>query len=257
MTQLIRYEAACRALAECKSFDEVTKIVNQSEALKAYARMAKDRALEVDAAEIRIRAERRLGQMLTQQKAEGGLNKGAAGIGPIAVVTNDRNSPPTLAATGISKDLSSRSQKYAAVPDAEFEAELAAKRERDRQEGQRVASRLQKVGEKHLRDNPQPYNPDDGAPSVEELLEAEVVIEQEQLAIRRILDADDKLAEAMAMLKQRDALVEQLKWRINGLVNENGQLVSDVKYWRGQARKAEKDEKFLAFQKQHGHVVAL
>lgn len=244
MSQLIRYEAACRALAECKSFDEVTKIVNQSEALKAYARMAKDRALEVDAAEIRIRAERRLGQMLAQQKAEGGLNKGAAGVGLNQHTPKElRSSPttaPTLASTGISKDLSSRSQKYAAVPDAEFEAELAAKRERDRQEGQRVASRLQKAGEKHLRDNPQPYNPDDGVPSVEELLEAEVVIEQEQIALRRILEADDKLREALAMLKQRDALVEQLKWRIGGLVGENGELIKSVKYWRDQARRAEK-----------------
>lgn len=239
MSQLIRYEAACRALAECKSFDEVTKIVNQSEALKAYARMAKDRALEVDAAEIRIRAERRLGQMLTQQKAEGGLNKGAAGIGPIAVVTNDRNSPPTLAATGISKDLSSRSQKYAAVPDAEFEAELAAKRERDRQEGQRVASRLQKAGEKHLRDrDPEPYVWE--GPSDAELAYLEQAEQEFTGKLQVLLDADDALATATSKWKQAELRCEQLQMRINGLVNENGELVRDVKYWRNKALKTER-----------------
>jgi hypothetical protein len=33
-------------------------------------------------------------------------------------------------------------------------------------------------------------------------------------------------------------LVEQLQWRINGLMNSNAELVSSVKYWRRQAEKA-------------------
>lgn len=85
---------------------------------------------------------------------------------------------------------------------------------------------------------PQPYNAEDGAPSLEELLEADKVIEQEQEAMRRMLEADDKLAEALAMIKQRDALVEQLSWRINALTNENAELIRSVKYWRRQAEKA-------------------
>ena len=39
-------------------------------------RMAKDKTLEVDAAEIRIRAERRLGELIAAQKAGPGLAKG-------------------------------------------------------------------------------------------------------------------------------------------------------------------------------------
>ena len=69
MTALIKYEAACLALAECKAVDEVKSWVDKAAAMHAYGRMAKDKTLEVDAAEIRIRAERRLGELIAAQKA--------------------------------------------------------------------------------------------------------------------------------------------------------------------------------------------
>lgn len=231
--QLVRYEQAVRALAACKAVDEVKSWADKAAAMQAYGRMAKDKTMEVDAAEIRIRAERRLGEMIAAQKAATGLAK----PGPKSVVTNDRS--PTLADAGISKDLSSRAQKLAAVPEAEFEAEVGQWRDRVSAEGKRVSARLEKSGERYLRDHElQPYNAEDGVPSLEELLEADKVIEQEQEAMRRMLEADDKLAEALAMIKQRDALVEQLSWRINALTNENAELIRSVKYWRRQAEKA-------------------
>lgn len=61
MNQLIKYDAACRALAECKAVDEVKSWADKAAAMQAYGRMVKDKTMEVDAAEIRIRAERRLG----------------------------------------------------------------------------------------------------------------------------------------------------------------------------------------------------
>ena len=106
-TQLIKYEAACRALAECKSVDEVKTWADKAAAMQAYGRMAKDKTLEVDAAEIRIRAERRLGEMLAAQKADGGLSKGAAGAGvnqhTPAEVRSSVTTAPKLADAGISK----------------------------------------------------------------------------------------------------------------------------------------------------------
>jgi hypothetical protein len=62
---LVKYDAACRAIAAAKSVDEAKK----------------NRDMEADAAEIRMRATRRLDQMRQAQKETVGLNKGTAGKG--------------------------------------------------------------------------------------------------------------------------------------------------------------------------------
>ena len=60
---LVKYDASCKAIAEAKSVDEIKMIHNTAQAIAAAARVAKNHSLEIDAAEIRIRAERRLGEM--------------------------------------------------------------------------------------------------------------------------------------------------------------------------------------------------
>jgi hypothetical protein len=42
----------------------VREISAQADAVRAYAKQAKNKQLEIDAAEIRIRAERRLGELM-------------------------------------------------------------------------------------------------------------------------------------------------------------------------------------------------
>ena len=49
---------------------------------------------------------------------------------------------------------------------------------------------------------------------------------------------DDKLAEARSIIKRQQAVIDQLQWRVNGLVNENAELIRMVKSLR---RRAEKD----------------
>lgn len=54
MNHLVRYDAACRALAEAKAVDEVRDIRNQAEAMRLYGRQAKNRQLEADAWQLKI-----------------------------------------------------------------------------------------------------------------------------------------------------------------------------------------------------------
>lgn len=122
---LVHYDAARRALALARDTDEVRKIRNKAQMMHEYARLAKDKDLEIDAAEIRLRAERRLGELIAEQKKTVGLNKGAKG----SIVTGTKRAPvkdtrPTLADAGIDKRLSSRSQKLAALPEHKFESEV-------------------------------------------------------------------------------------------------------------------------------------
>ena len=70
--EMVPYEVACRAIGEAKSIDDAMQIADRAEALRVYARRAKNRALEIDCVEIRIRAERRLGEMLVGMKESGG-----------------------------------------------------------------------------------------------------------------------------------------------------------------------------------------
>jgi hypothetical protein len=71
------YERACRAVAEARTIDQAKHIRDQAVAMQVYAKQAKNRDLEADAVEIRMRATRRLDQLRQAQKETVGLNQGA------------------------------------------------------------------------------------------------------------------------------------------------------------------------------------
>ena len=129
---LAKYEAACKAVAAATSVDEVREITAHAEALRAYSRQAKNRQLEVQAAEIRIRAERRLGELMAAQAETVGLAKSPPPAGRNGrVVTKPDHMSPTLAEAGIDKNLAHRARTLAAVSPAKFEKLLDKKRSRD------------------------------------------------------------------------------------------------------------------------------
>lgn len=155
MQELVRYEAACRAIADAKAVDEVKQVADKAAAMQAYARQAKNKELEIDAAEIRMRAVRRLGEMIKVQKDTVGLNKGAAAGGTReslrGPIVEPRESPPKLSEVGIDKKLSSQAQKMAAVPEEKFEEMIDEWRGVVQKENERVTTNLLREGDKAQR----------------------------------------------------------------------------------------------------------
>lgn len=117
MSALIKYDTACRALAEAKSVDEVKTVRDVAMAMKLYARQAGNKDLEADAFEIRKRAERRLGEMMMQ-----GSDDRAPEGRPKKRVSEKPVSRPTLREVGIGdKNLAQRAREAYAMPPADFE----------------------------------------------------------------------------------------------------------------------------------------
>ena len=117
-TALAFYSAAKTALAEAVRVDEVLNIHDQTEAWHTYARLAKDDQLLRDAAEIRMRAERRAGELLIEMRERGERDPGGRG--------RLESRLATLTDLGITKHQSSHWQELAKSTTAEFERALIA-----------------------------------------------------------------------------------------------------------------------------------
>jgi hypothetical protein len=116
----VLYDEMCRSIAAAYAVDEVKDIRDRALALEVYARQAKNADAELQACNIRLRAERRCGELLKKmEKAKGGR--------PVENRSHDvtGSSQQTLADFGISKPQSSRWQDLASIPEAEFEEALA------------------------------------------------------------------------------------------------------------------------------------
>lgn len=127
--ELVKFNQAYQALMIAKNIDEVKQIRDQAEALRLYLKQQGE-SLEMQnaCAEIKLRAERRAGEILREMpKNEGGGNgsnqyeKRATGntMLPVADVT------PTLSDIGLTKMQSSRFQSIASIPELSFEQAIA------------------------------------------------------------------------------------------------------------------------------------
>lgn len=120
--ELVRYEEMCRAIDAAYKVDEVKDIHDRAAAIAAYARQAKNFELERRACEIRLRAERKGGQLLKQMEKQQGARGNPGGRG--AKVVASRGTTPQLKDLGITRDQSSNWQKLADIPEEGFEQEV-------------------------------------------------------------------------------------------------------------------------------------
>lgn len=122
MTGLTKYDAARHALQAAISVDEVKDIRDKAAAMAEYARQAANTEMIEWATEIKVRAERRAGQMLAEMPKNPGKLANSSR-------SHDATTTKTLEEIGVSKTQSSRWQKLASVPDEKFEQAVSAAKE--------------------------------------------------------------------------------------------------------------------------------
>jgi len=143
------YDQARTALAQAKTLAEVNEIADRSAAVREYARRAKDRELQINAQEMVIRAERRLGEMVVYIKKTTGLHEG--GRPKSGSNSEPVSARPSLDEIGIDKKLSSRAQRLASISERAIEARLTAWREGAARGAERATVNLLRDGDKRER----------------------------------------------------------------------------------------------------------
>ena len=153
MSDLILYDQACRAIERAVNVDEVRDIFNKAEAIRHYAKQAKNRTLEIRCAKIRMRAERRIGEIRAADKSLGRVARGGKPYQDTTSTNSEQvgsaeDMPPTLEELGIDRKLAARSAKMAAVPAHEFENLIAEWERVLETENERVTTDLLRAGQK-------------------------------------------------------------------------------------------------------------
>ena len=218
--------------------------------MAAYARQAKDTELLKWVTEIKVRAERRAGQMLAEMEK----NRGAEGTGSNQheVRSHDVTAPPKLADLGITKNESSRWQKLAGVSDESFEHAVAAAKE--------VAGEVTTAAMLRVAEPPKPEAEKVTIDIPAAIPDGMIQIEQDRLdelrsnlqealddnnSMARVFEANDKLVAALDEAKRYREQNRILESRIAGLMNEKNEAIRAAKSWQN---------KFLKLEKQAGLV---
>lgn len=120
MSELVRYDAMCRAIDAAHAVDEVKDIRDKARAIEMYARQAQNTDAEERAREIRLRAERKCGQMLSDMpRSQGHRSDLTSPHDGKKSFSNERER------AGISAKQAENWQKLAGVPDNLFEQALS------------------------------------------------------------------------------------------------------------------------------------
>jgi len=117
---LALYDAARAALAKAVTVDEAKKVRDVAARIKFYAQQAQDTEIVANAAVLKLRATRRLGELLAAAKEAGEVSQGGRpkktgpAPGPVSPIK------VTLKAVGLPKNLSADAQKLAKLDDNTF-----------------------------------------------------------------------------------------------------------------------------------------
>ena len=243
MNALVKYDAARYALQQAVQVDEVKDIRDKAQAMAAYAKQAKDTELVQWATEIKVRAERRAGQMLAEMDLK-------PGVKPISNTMLPIN---TLEGIGISKSQSSRWQKLAAVPDDQFEQAVTAAKEVAGEVTTAAMLRIERANkDANAPSRPQKKEPLPPEPIPEELehpkyseLDAahdQIAELQDMLAIQHA--PEDFKGMAQETIESLRAENKQLKINLaavtsarDSLMRENAELKKQILYLQKQAKK--------------------
>jgi hypothetical protein len=129
--EIVLYDRMLHAIAECHRVDEVKDIRDKAMALEMYAKQASNTIAERNACDIRLRAERKVGQMLKDLQRATPQTANPIGVNGKEVMFNDATRPATkseyaatLEQTGISRQTAHRYQRLAELPESTFEAAL-------------------------------------------------------------------------------------------------------------------------------------
>lgn len=124
---LILYQAAKRALAEIHKIDEVKNIADKAQAMKAYAHQAQNLDLERMAAEVRLRAKRRLGELSRLLPTAQGSRRDIKTFPAVG----ESIKTDILKGAGVSQAEAHRCEQLAKIPEERFAAYLEECNEKD------------------------------------------------------------------------------------------------------------------------------
>ena len=218
MSALARYDQARQALAACRSVDEIKDIRDKSEAMRLYAKQAQDTELEQWAAEIKLRAQRAIGELSSALETQ----KGGFGIVP----TGGKHKAEVLEEAGISTSTANRYEKLAAIPEPVIEEIIAKSKEA----GKPVSAKavMASVAPKPAPRTPKPA-PEQAGPVVTPIAIQQV--QEQQAATDEAMAASDSEEEPAPELDPFDKLLAEfraLELERNELLAKNAALEQHV-----------------------------
>lgn len=148
-TALVKFDQAYRALQEARTIDEIKEVRDKAEALRLYVKQQGD-SLEMQntCAEIKLRAERRAGELLAEMpKNSGGGDRKSENYKNHSFHNDRGDNEPTLSDIGIDYNQSHRWQQIAKLPEETFEQEIAETKAGNRE---LTSSRMLKIARRHI-----------------------------------------------------------------------------------------------------------